>query len=565
MVKIPYGESNFKALIDEGYYYVDKTMYLEKLESVAKTITYLRPRRFGKSLFTSMLSSYYDIKSKSEFDKLFKDTYVYNNPTKGKNNYYILSFDFSGIYPDDNTVKSIEDNFEYKVKNGIQNFINYYHLDYKINEKENCAQMFTSLMTYFRSLNLDNNIYVIIDEYDNFTNSLLKGTSDVLGIITGKDGFLKAFYASIKEATKENTVGRIFITGVCSITLDSMTSGFNISTNITNDFRFNSMVGLTHSEVKDVISVIESDKTKAYEIYKTMVEYYDGYLFSDELNNEDKVFNSTLVMNLLSYYNDTKKYPKELIDNNIFTGYEKLENLLTIKDNKYYLDIINDILDNGRVNGKIITNLNLSVDFNKDHIISLLYYFGYLSIDTGGILGNTLFRIPNKVVMNLYVDYFKSIINSIVKIDNSILEESIYEILNTGKIDKISNYISEVLKLSENRIFKNFDEKYIQMMYFTTLYLSNSNEYNIYNEYFLNGGYSDLYIKSNSNLCKYDVLIELKYIKKEDYSKKELKEKYDEALKQINRYISDKRLDTSKLKKYIVIYVKDEIKELKGI
>jgi len=562
MVKIPYGQSDFKALINEGYYYVDKTMYLEKLEGVAKIITYLRPRRFGKSLFTSMLSSYYDIESISEFDKLFKDTYVYNNPTKDKNNYYILKFDFSGIASDN--VEVLEESFRKIVVVSVNEFISKYNLSINVDPNQKVYDYIREFLSSFTNLSLDNNIYIIIDEYDNFTNSILNANIDNFKSITGDNSFLKNFYAEIKKKTVDGTVGRVFITGVCSITLDSMTSGFNISTNITNDFRFNSMVGLTHSEVKEVISVVESDKSKADEIYKTMVEYYDGYLFSDELNNEDKVFNSTLVMNLLVFYNDTKKYPKELIDNNIFTGYEKLENLLTIKDNKYYLDIINDILDNGLTEGKIITNLNLSVDFNKDHIISLLYYFGYLSIDTmNELTEKTIFKIPNKVVLDLYLDYFKSLINKVVPINEDYTSECRGELILEGKIDKISNYISEILRLSENRIFTSFDEKYIQMMYFTLL--NGNSNYNIYNEYFLNGGYSDLYIKSNSNLCKYDVLIELKYIKKEDYSKKKLKEKYDGALKQINRYINDKRLDTSKLKKYIVIYVKDEIKELKSV
>jgi len=562
MVKIPYGESNYKALIDEGYYYVDKTMYLEKLEGVAKIITYLRPRRFGKSLFTSMLSSYYDIESKSEFDKLFKDTYVYNNPTINKNNYYILKFDFSGIASDN--VEVLEESFRKIVVVSVNEFISKYNLSINVDPNQKVYDYIREFLSSFTNLSLDNSIYIIIDEYDNFTNSILNANIDNFKSITGDNSFLKNFYAEIKKKTVDGTVGRVFITGVCSITLDSMTSGFNISTNITNDLEFNAMVGLTHSEVKNAVSLVESDKSKADEIYKTMVEYYDGYLFSDELNNEDKVFNSTLVMNFLVFYNRLKMYPKELIDNNIFTGYEKLESLLTIKDNKYYLDIINDILDNGLTEGKIITNLNLSVDFNKDHIISLLYYFGYLSIDTmNELTEKTIFKIPNKVVLDLYLDYFKSLINKVVPINEDYTSECRGELILEGKIDKISNYISEILRLSENRIFKYFDEKYIQMMYFALL--NGNSNYNIYNEYFLNGGYSDLYIKSNSNLCKYDVLIELKYIKKEEYSKKELKEKYDEALKQINKYISDKRLDTSKLKKYIVIYVKDEIKELKEI
>jgi len=564
MVKLPYGESDFKALIEQGYYYVDKTFYLEKLESIAKRITYLRPRRFGKSLFTSLLFNYYDIKSKDNFEKLFKNTYIYNNPTINKNNYYVLKFDFSGIYPNDNKVKSIEEKFKYKIIVGIEDFVNYYNFDYKVNNEYDCAQIFTNFRIYFKSLNLKNKIYVVIDEYDNFTNSLLTGDAKVLSVITGKDGFLKAFYSSIKEACSDSTVERVFITGVCSITLDSMTSGFNISTNITNDFRFNSMIGLTHEEVKDIIKAVENDTIKQKEIYNIMLEYYDGYLFNEELTENDKVFNATLVMNFLSYYNDTKKYPKELIDTNIFTGYVKLENLLTIKNNEYYKEIINDILDNNKVSGRIITNLNLDENFNKEHVISLLYYFGYLSIETIDLITNeTIFRMPNKVIMGLYIDYFKSILNKNYNLDNSYINECKKQLILDGKVEKISNYISKMLRLSENRIFAGFDEKYIQMMYFVLL--ANNPNYDIYNEHFANGGYIDLYIKSRSEICKYDLIMELKYIKKSDYSEVELNKKISEGIKQINKYITDKRIETSKLKKYVVVFVKDEIKELKEI
>jgi len=152
MVKIPYGESDYKALINEGYYYVDKTMYLEKLESVAKIITYLRPRRFGKSLFTSMLSSYYDIESKSEFDKLFKDTYVYNNPTKNKNNYYILKFDFSGIASDN--IEVLEQSFNERVALSIDEFIHKYELDIPSNFGLKANDCIIKFLTSFTNLKL---------------------------------------------------------------------------------------------------------------------------------------------------------------------------------------------------------------------------------------------------------------------------------------------------------------------------------------------------------------------------------------------------------------------------
>ena len=98
MKKLPYGISNYEELVEDGYYYVDKTMYIEKLENLAeKRILFLRPRKFGKTLFTSMIENYYDIKKVDEFEKLYKDTYIGKNPTKLKNSYHILKFNFSGI------------------------------------------------------------------------------------------------------------------------------------------------------------------------------------------------------------------------------------------------------------------------------------------------------------------------------------------------------------------------------------------------------------------------------------------------------------------------------------
>jgi len=561
MIKIPYGKSDFKTLIEEGYYYVDKTMYLEKMERVADTLTYLRPRRFGKSLFTSMLYYYYDIKSEYLYDSLFKNTYIYNNPTKNKNNYYVLKFDFSGI--SNNNIEELEESFKRLVIISVNEFINKYNLDIKVNINQNVSDYIREFLSLFTNLNLKNHIYVLIDEYDNFTNSILNNDVEKFKNVTGNDSFLKNFYAELKKKTADTIIEEIFITGVCSITLDSMTSGFNISTNITNDYRFNSMIGLTHDEVRKIINSIENDISKQNGIYNTMLEYYDGYLFNGELNDEDKVFNATLVMGFLNYYNNTKRYPDEMIDSNIATGYEKLENLLTINNNNYYIDIINDILDNNQVTGKLISNFDLGSEFSKNHIISLLYYFGYLSIDSKSLFG-IIFRMPNRVITDLYIDYFKNILNKEVNLNNEIIESSIIEIIKEGKIDKISKYVSELLKLSENRIFKRFDEKYIQMMYFTLLSITND-AYDIYNEYFANGGYTDLYIKSKTDLCVNDIMIELKYIKKDDYKDNILEEKLNEGINEINRYIEDKRIDTSKLKKYVVVFVKDEIELLKEL
>ena len=237
MKKIPYGITNFKELVEQNCYYVDKTMYLSDLERAGNVLVYLRPRRFGKTLFTSMISYYYDIASSDMFDELFKDTYVYDSPTTNKNNYYILKFDFSGISTFDTNIEVLESKFKEKVLDGIDSFISKYDLDIELNYTQSAEGIFSELIRKVQ-YKLENKIYIIIDEYDNFTNALLGGQNQVFKNILGKDGFVKAFYARIKESTG-SIVGKVFITGVCGVSLDSMTSGFNIATNISTYFRFN--------------------------------------------------------------------------------------------------------------------------------------------------------------------------------------------------------------------------------------------------------------------------------------------------------------------------------------
>ncbi len=304
MKKIPYGIINYKTLIEENYYYVDKTMYLEKLENISDTLFYLRPGRFGKSLFTSMMYYYYDINSKSLFNELFKDLYVSKNPTKEKNSYYILNFDFSGINENKEN-KEIIESFKACVILGINDFIDRYNINYEYSKDIPADDMIKMFLSYIKGLNLEHKIYIIIDEYDNFTNAILEGNADkFIKIVTGT---VKSFYANIKIYVKEGVVGRFFATGICPITLDSMTTGFNIATDISTDIRFNSMIGLTHQEVKDLLKEVVEEKDRE-EIYNLMVSNYDGYLFNEEAT--ERVFNATLVMYLLNYYEAFKKYQK---------------------------------------------------------------------------------------------------------------------------------------------------------------------------------------------------------------------------------------------------------------
>ncbi len=231
MKKLPYGISDYERIVENDYYYVDKTKYIEKLENLAEPyIMFLRPRKFGKTLFTSVLENYYDVKKKDKFNKLFGETYIGKNPTKLKSSYYILRFNFSGIDTDkeETTIQGFKD----KVIASINVFIKKYNLDFYVNENDTAEGILDNLFKAFYIQKNNEKIYVIIDEYDHFANELLGFRTENFKSLVSKNGKVRKWYEILKEGT-ESVVDRIFITGVAPITLDSMTSGFNISSDLT--------------------------------------------------------------------------------------------------------------------------------------------------------------------------------------------------------------------------------------------------------------------------------------------------------------------------------------------
>ena len=244
--KLPYGISDYERLIENEYYYVDKTMYIEKLENLAEPyIMFLRPRKFGKTLFTSTLENYYDIKKAEKFEKLYGETYIGKKPTKLKNSYHILKFNFSGIDTTNN--ETTINGFKNKVKSSIRLFVQNYGLDFYVNDNEEAENILDNLIKAFSIQKAGEKIYVIIDEYDHFANELLGFNTEQFKNLVSKNGKVRKWYEILKEGT-ESVIDRIFITGVAPITLDSLTSGFNISSDITQDREFNEMMGFTEKE-----------------------------------------------------------------------------------------------------------------------------------------------------------------------------------------------------------------------------------------------------------------------------------------------------------------------------
>ena len=574
MRRIPYGQINFEKIIKDNYIYVDKTKYIEKLENLDETsLIYLRPGRFGKSLFTNMLDYYYAIDRADKFDILFNNLYIKEHPTPNKNNYYILNFDFSGIDSNDEwDVEDLMEAFNSKVISGIKKFTMRYNIELEIDKTLTPSNLIGTLFDTFEGLKLENKIYVIIDEYDNFTNGILKGNAEkFLAMLTG-EGFIKGFYARIKEAIKAGVVDRFFATGIAPITLDSMTTGFNIETDITRNPIFTTMIGFTEQETQNIINELLPEKTQEekQEIYEKMKKYYDGYRFSEA--SKEHSFNSTLVMYYLKNYTQLGTPPVKLLDINIAANFTKLGNLLTLEGNNVSKDILEKAIQNQEMEGSIIDKFELGIiPVGEKEIQSLLFYFGYLTIGENKTSTIIKYKIPNQVMAGIYNEYFLYLIQkSGVKIDITKIQKAELELGFEGKIDQICKIVEEYLSYVGNISWQRYDEKYVQSYMHAILGLNDL--FNVYLEYNVqHNRYIDVAVfKRENSGIKYQAIIEVKYIKKEEAKTEQSKQeaigrKKEEALKQIQAYSQDTRLPQENMKKFIVIYVGEKLELLEEI
>ena len=553
MKEIPYGISNYEELIEENYYYVDKTSYIEKLESLAqKRVMFLRPRKFGKTLFTSVLENYYDINKKDSFDKLFGETYIGKHQSKLRNSYYILRFNFSGI-DTDNVQKTIN-NFKEKVTASIQDFIDRYKLDFYINPELSAEGLLNNLIIAFKNQKQGEKIYVIIDEYDHFANELLGFRTEDFKSLISKNGKVRKWYEILKEGT-ESVIDRIFITGVAPITLDSMTSGFNIIFDLTRDPRFNEMIGFTKQELIKIMESQEIAKEKQEELLPIMEENYDGYRFSKDV--ETKLYNSNMCLYFLDSYTSLGKVPEELVDTNIASDYSKIGNMLRLCRNENRLDIIEKTLSGEGIATTLVRQFNPEKSFGETEMVSMLYYLGYLTI-VGEDIGDPILKIPNQVIKEIYAEYFLKVLREDIDLDIDVnYNEISREILKEGKIDKLIELSGEYLSGLSNRDYQNFDEKYVKIMLYCIA--RTTKKFIVKSEFELGRGYSDiLLLPKDLNNDYYSVMIEFKYLKKDEKNK--LKEKQEEARKQIIEYSNKEEIKALKnIRKYTIVTVVDKL------
>jgi len=562
-MKIPYGQSNFKKVISQGFYYVDKTAYIRTLEDEGEYTVLLRPRRFGKSLFLSMLFYYYDVNHATEFDSLFGHLAIGQDPTPTHNKFQILKLDFSGIRIDN--PDTIHNAFNDSVGAGMESLLNRYHYPqsaidhlWTLNTPEARAQYFLNEVE-----KAGQTIYLLIDEYDHFANALLADDLGHFKRIMGKGGFVRAFYEVLKTGTQQGTIDRIFITGVTPIMLDSLTSGFNITENISGRAGMNKAIGFTRQETENIVKPLATNCSLDFaDMMQNLTRWYNGYTFSED-DPEPTLFNADMVLYFARHFNQQRcQYPKQMLDENIASDYGKILAMFSIGDRDVNYQVLDQLITEGEVIAKQQRKFDFDKGFDRDDFISLLYYMGFVAL-AGDELSHQRFRIPNYVIKVLYFQYFKIEIErkNNLAITLRDLEKSVVALALHNDFELFRHEIERVLQILSNRDFMQMDEKHIKVLLLALLH--QSEVYFVKSESEINHKYPDIMLLERSPYAiKHEHLIELKYCKKSARKKdpKAWDDKLQEGIDQVKGYLQLPDIKPlSKLSAWVVLTDGEEV------
>jgi len=576
--KIPYGISDYEKIRKDNCYYVDKTKFIHNIENSSDYLFFIRPRRFGKSLWLSVIETYYDIQRKEEFDDFFSGTYIHDNPSEKRNSYFILKFNFSEVTAE---IDKVEHSFNFTIKLAALEFIkNYQHyLEYDVGQNHKKIEEISEaseILKYIINLTKrKGKIYLLIDEYDNFTNTIISSEGDErYTAITHGEGFFRHFFNVIKAGTTGTgaPISKLFITGVSPVTMDDVTSGFNIGRNITTAPAFNEMAGFTEKEVTEMLDYYIDKKLidePSEKLINIMKPWYNNYLFSKY--KKERMYNSDAVLYFISEYISLNQIPDKMLNQNIKTDYKKLK-YFVITDIKGKLRIngnfekIKIILEEGQIASNINTAFPAHTIIEPDNFISLLYFLGLLTIKDVEY-GMPVLSIPNELIRQLYYEYIREGYRDtdIFNINFFKLSGLFKEMAYKGKWEDLIDYLASEMK--EQTSLRDYiqGEKCIQT--FLRVYLNVTNYYITKTEPELNKGYGDILLLPNLPVFPdmgYSYIFEIKYIKVKDFTEKELERKLREGKEVLLKYGDDedlKRLTGStELIKIVLVFSGVELK-----
>ena len=542
---IPYGVARFEEVREKNRYYVDKTMYLPLLEETNDYLFLIRPRRFGKSVFVSMMQAYYDIAQAEKFDRLFGGLWIHEHPTPLKNSFQVIYFDFSLIGGRDG--QELETNFDRycgQVLNVFAEIYAGYYDEGFVQEvkstpdargKLNCI----SLQAHKKGYPL----YLIIDEYDNFTNVILSdGGKDLFRKLTHASGFYRDYFKIFKAM-----FSRVFLIGVSPVTLDDLSSGYNIDWNISQDPRFNDMLGFSENDVRTMFHYFQDNgKLRAEADIEAMLEemkpWYNNYCFAEECLDDDRIYNCDMVLYYLRNQVLYNRPPKEMVDKNIRTDYKKLKMLADIdrgnqRENR--MSVIEEIAATGSVLMNLKTSFPAEYVTDDDNFRSLIYYYGLLTM--GARYGDMLkMVIPNNCVKEQYWAFMRDYFKRSFDVDLSALKREMMVMSLEGDWQPMIRRIAEAYK--ENSSIRDSIRGEHNLQGFFKAYLALNSLYLVEPEIELNYGYSDFLMlpdKARYGDIAHSYIMELKYVNP-TATNAEVEAKSREADEQLKKYSADK-------------------------
>lgn len=563
--RIPYGMMNFVALREENCYYVDKTKFVEEIERANMYFFYIRPRRFGKSLTLSMLRHYYDVKEADKFDTWFKGLYIGEHPTPSHNSYLVLYFNFSVVNGEIRSYKESMDSYCDTIFTSFcEKYADLLPADalVKLKEKKGAVEQLYCVCDQCEKAG--RSIYLFIDEYDHFTNTILSepARQDDYAAETHGTGYLRSFYNAIKSGT-DSSIKRVFVTGVSPVTMDDLTSGFNIGTNYSLDARFNEMTGFTEEEVREMLS----EYSRSYHFNHTidalvnvMKPWYDNYCFAEEAFGKTTMYNSNMVLYFMDkYIYGGCEIPKKMLEENIRIDYNKLRMLIRKdKDFAHDASVIQELVTRGFVVGELKAGFPAERICEPDNFISLLYYFGLVTI-AGTYRGKTKFVIPNEVVREQIFKYLLDTYDENgLSVDEMKQDDLEGGLAYDGEWKPYFQNIADTIYNYSSQRDKQKGESFVHG--FTLAMTCQNQFYRPISEYPNQEGYADIFLLPLVDIYTdmlHSYVIELKYVKS-NVSDAEVEAKRQEAREQVLRYADTELVKmgvkSTQLHKLVIVY-----------
>lgn len=543
--RIPYGISDFNQLRNENCYFVDKTTYLPLIEQMPNYLFLIRPRRFGKSVFISMMRTYYDILQRDNFDKYFGDLWIGSHPTDRRNSFQVLYFDFSKAGCSgggDGLMANFNEYCGLVINQFAHEYASFYDSEFKstIENIENAKAKLAYIELKAKEKGYP--LYLIIDEYDNFTNVILSEHGQkMFHDLTHASGFYREYFKQYK-----GMFNRIFLMGVSPVTLDDLSSGYNIDWNISTDSRFNAMMGFSETEVREMFQYYQNDSQLTGDVESMISEmkpWYDNYCFARMSLGEDRVFNCDMTLYYLRNQIDFHRPPENMVDKNIRTDYSKLKMLARIDHDSTYEGSRMSTIEEIAAKGEILVNLHTSFPAEKivdiDNFRSLLYYYGLLTMC--GTRGDRLrMCIPNHCVREQYFGFLRDYYQQIHPLNISYLKDQIDDLAYDGHWKPLFESIAHAYR--ENSSVRDGMEGERNLQGFLKAYLALASYYLVAPELEMNYGYCDFFLlpdKQRYPDVEHSYIIELKYAAR-TATDAELTAQAEEGRRQLLQYSEDK-------------------------